>query len=160
MCVLVTAIHKCRTKVLLWHWLCVESPFSYFPQAHIKLRVENHGIPHLSKVAAWHGKGQHVGFNSNMTHTHARLVRVSEVSAVSKCPRCVQPVPNIDERCMSASGCPGVCSHDYAFRQIKAATGVFQTSAGILVRTRDIEHTQIHACSGLFRVSLRSTAYH
>lgn len=25
-------------------------------------RVENYGIPHLSKVAAWHGKGQHVEY--------------------------------------------------------------------------------------------------
>lgn len=34
-------------------------PFLPLPAAP---RVENYGIPHPSKVAAWHGKGQHVGF--------------------------------------------------------------------------------------------------
>lgn len=67
-CVLVCVCgHKCRTKVLLWHWLGVESPFSYFPQTP---RGENDGIPRLSKVAAWHGKGRHVEFNWYVTHTH------------------------------------------------------------------------------------------
>lgn len=45
-------------------------PFLLLPtDTHTQNRVENHRIPHLSKVAAWHGKGQQVGFNSNMTQT-------------------------------------------------------------------------------------------
>lgn len=84
------------------------SPTSH-RHTHTKRRVENHGIPHLSKVAAWHGKGRHVELNSKHdTHVHAWCC-VPELSAVSKCPHCMQPVPNVDERCTSASVCVSRC---------------------------------------------------
>lgn len=43
------------------------------------------------------------------THVHAWCC-APELSAVSKCPHCTQLVPNIDERCTSASVCVQVCA--------------------------------------------------
>lgn len=151
--------------MLLWHWVCVESPFSYFPQtlrqkhthAHRRSRGTmeflifpkwQHGMEKVSTwrlTRTWH----------THTHMHSALCLRREVSAVCLCALCVLLVPSIDDQGARKWVCVSTTPDSDRLRPPVECSKLCTKYTLWRLNT----HTH-RACSGLVRVSVWFAAYH
>lgn len=153
--------------MLLWHWVCVESPFSYFPQTlrqkHTHAHRRSRGTMEFLIFPKWqHGMEKVSTWRLTRTwHTHTHTCTVPCVWGV-KCLLCVY-VPSVCCWCQALmtrapeSECVCVSTTPDSDRLRPPVECSKLCTKYTLWRSNTHTH---RACSGLVRVSVWFAAYH